>query len=61
MDISNNQSIIFKTVSVASYVLCAAESTLLNYAKNGNLFSYFEWDSLNNCVIERKLLITYEK
>lgn len=42
MDISNNQSIIFKTVSVASYVLCAAESTLLNYAKNGNLFSYFE-------------------
>jgi hypothetical protein len=33
---------------------------LLKYAKNGNLFSYSEWDSLNNCVIERNLLITVE-
>jgi len=61
MDVLNNQSILFNSVSAASLVLCAPGGTLLKYAKNGTLFSYFELDSLNNCLIERKLLITLKK
>jgi len=59
-DISNNQSVICNSLSVAKSVLCANNDTLLNYAKNGHLFSYFELDTLNKCLIERKLLITFE-
>lgn len=59
-DISNNKSILFNTKKDASSVLCASVYLLEKRAKNGNLFSYFEWDNLNNCLIETKLLITFE-
>jgi group I intron endonuclease len=60
-DISNNKSIVFNSVSSAGFVLCCAEKTIVNYEKDSRLFSYFERDILNNCLIERKLLITLEK
>jgi group I intron endonuclease len=60
-DISNNKSIVFSSVSSAGFVLCCWDSVIVNYEKDNRLFSYFERDLLNNCLIERKLLITFEK
>jgi group I intron endonuclease len=58
-DTSNNQSILINSITAACSVLCTSRITLLKYAEDGNLFSYFERDNLNNCLIERKLLITF--
>jgi group I intron endonuclease len=41
-DIFTNQSIFFNTITLASSVLCANESTLKKYAEEKKLFSYFE-------------------
>ena len=60
-DISNNESILFYSVSSAGFVLCCSQTAIEKYSKDSRLFSYFERDILNNCLIERKLLITLEK
>lgn len=57
IDVLNNQSIVFNELNVAASILCTSSGTLLSYAQNGNLFSYFELDTLNNSLIERKLLL----
>jgi len=57
IDVLNNQSIVFNSLNVAASILCTSSGTLLSYAKTGNLFSYFELDTLNNSLIERKLLL----
>lgn len=60
-DISNNKSIVFSSINLACSVLCCYVSTLVIYEKKSLLFSYCERDLLNNCLIEIKLLITFEQ
>lgn len=57
-DVSNNESFYFNTQTLACSVLCTERITLQNYAKNKTLFSYFEKNIKNNCLKERKLLIS---
>jgi group I intron endonuclease len=59
-DIYNNKFIIFNSLSLAALVLCTSIHTIKKYEQNRQLFSYFEWDLLNNSLIERKLLITFQ-
>jgi len=60
-DILNNQSIIINSLTYASLLLCASPNFLKKIIKSKTLFSYFELNTLNNCLIERKLLISFEK